>query len=86
MENWKGNIMSHTLADLNDHLFAQLGRLSEITLSADEIEQEVNRTKALVSVADKITGNADLQLKAAKLFAEHGQAVVSRLPIIGGSK
>ena len=35
-------------------------------------------------VADRIVGNADLQLKAAKLFAEHGQGVLPMLPKIGG--
>lgn len=77
--------MSNKLGNLNDHLFAQLERLSSKDLTADEIEQEVSRTKAIVSVADQIVGNADLQLKAAKLFAEHGKAVVPHLPMIGGN-
>jgi len=71
------------LSDLNDHLFAQLERLRDETLSPDELEAEVRRTDAIVSVADQITGNADLQLKAAKLFAEHGQGVLPMLPQIG---
>jgi hypothetical protein len=31
------------------------------------------------------TGNAELQLKAAKLFAEHGAGVLEHLPAIGKS-
>lgn len=75
--------MSHRLSDLNAHLFAQLGRLADNDLKPEEIEVEVARTKAIVSVADRITANADLQLKAAKLFAEHGAGVLPHLPQIG---
>ena len=64
--------MKDKLTDLNNHLFAQLERLSDDDLDAEMIEREVKRTEAIVKVADQITGNADLQLKAAKLFAEHG--------------
>lgn len=75
--------MKNKLSDLNNHLFAQLERLSEEGLSADAIEQEVKRAGAIVEVADQITRNADLQLKAAKLFADHGATVLPHLPMIG---
>jgi hypothetical protein len=75
--------MGNRLSDLNEHLFAQLGRLADNSLKPEEIEAEVERTKAIVSVADRITSNADLQLKAAKLFAEHGQGILPMLPQIG---
>lgn len=76
--------MKNKLTNLNDHLFAQLERLSDEDLTSEQIATEVSRTEAIVSVADKITSNADLQLKAAKLFAEHGQAILPMLPQIGG--
>lgn len=72
------------LSDLNNHLFAQLERLSDEALDLEKLEQEVQRAEAIVKVADKITQNADLQLKAAKIFAEHGAAVLPMLPQIGG--
>lgn len=75
--------MKNKLGDLNNHLFAQLERLSDENLDAEQVEQEVKRTEAIVSVSDQIVGNAELQLKAAKLFAEHGQAVLPHLPQIG---
>lgn len=75
--------MKNKLSDLNNHLFAQLERLSEEGISAEKIEQEAKRAEAIVTVADQITRNADLQLKAAKLFADHGQAVLPMLPQIG---
>ena len=76
--------MSNNLSDLNSVLFAQLERLSDSGLSPEQIEVEANRAKAIVDVADQITGNADLQLKAAKLFADHGNVVLPMLPKIGG--
>ena len=80
------NTVKNKLTDLNNHLFAQLERLSEDDLDAEAIEREVKRTEAMVKVADQITGNADLQLKAAKLFAEHGAGVLPMLPQIGPGK
>jgi hypothetical protein len=74
------------LSDLNDHLFAQLERLSSEDMSIEDIEKEVKRAGAMVQVADKITGNADLQLKAAKLFADHGEKMLPMLPQIGSGK
>ncbi|MCF7700520.1 hypothetical protein [Loktanella sp. M215] len=71
------------LSDLNDHLFAQLERLSDEDLSPEDLDKEVKRAGAMVQVADKITGNADLQLKAAKLFAEHGEKLLPMLPQVG---
>lgn len=64
--------MKNKLADLNDHLFAQLERLSEEGISSEQIEQEVKRGAALVAVADQIIRNADLTFKAATFVANHG--------------
>ena len=75
-----------SLADLNAHLFAQMDRLSNSELTPEQIDTEMTRTAAMVSVAKQITGNADLSLKAAKLFAEHGQSVLPMLPQIGAPK
>lgn len=75
--------MKNKLGDLNNHLFAQLERISNEEMTPEQIEQEVKRSDAIVSVADQIIKNADLQLKAAKLFAEHGAAILPHLPRIG---
>lgn len=74
------------LGDLNNHLFAQLERLADDDLTAEQIEAEVKRSEAIVSLADQIVGTADLQLKAAKLFADHGSAILPMLPQIGKSE
>ena len=65
--------MKNKLADLNNHLFAQLERLSEEGLSVEQIDVEVKRTDAIVDVAEQIVRNADLQLKAATIIANHGE-------------
>lgn len=74
--------MKNKLTDLNDHLFAQLERLSEEGLSAEQIEQEVNRADAIVSVSDQIIRTADLQLKAVTVLANHGDRSRPMLPML----
>lgn len=78
--------MKNRLTDLNNHLFAQLERLSDEDMSAEDIEREVKRADAMVEVSDQILEIANAGLKAAKLFAEHGEAVLPHLPQIGKSK
>lgn len=75
--------MKNKLADLNNHLFAQLERLSEEDLTAEQIEQESTRTDAIVSLAEQIVRNADLQLKAATIIANHGDRFIPMLPALG---
>lgn len=72
--------MKNRLSDLNNHLFAQLERLSDEGLTADQVEQEVERAKAIVGVSDQIVGAAALQFKAAELIARHGRGVSDMIP------
>jgi hypothetical protein len=60
------------LADLNDHLFAQLERLSDETLTQEQLGRETMRGKAMVAVADQIIKNAALQVQVAKIVSEKG--------------
>lgn len=76
--------MKNRLTDLNNHLFAQLERLSEESLSPEQIENEVQRTDAIVAISDKIVDNARLQLQACKLIADHGDRFMKHLPMLGG--
>lgn len=75
--------MANDLATLNTHLFAQLDRLSSDNMSDEQIEQEVKRAGAIVALSDQIVGAQNLRLNAAKLFAQHGKAVLPHLPAIG---
>lgn len=78
--------MKNKLADLNDHLFAQLERLSEEGLSDEQIKTEVLRGEAIVNVADKIIQNAALCLKGAALVAEYGEIASRNLPMLETKK
>lgn len=74
--------MKNKLVDLNDHLFAQLERLSDEDLTDDRLEQEIRRTDAIVTISEQIVGNASLALKAASLVAEYGGDYEKMLPMI----
>jgi hypothetical protein len=75
--------MKNKLSDLNNHLFAQLERLSDEDLTAEQIEQEAKRGQAIVAVAEQIVRNTDLQLKAVTILANHGDRFKPMLPMIG---
>ncbi|MER9875593.1 hypothetical protein [Mesorhizobium sp. M0195] len=76
--------MKNRLSDLNNHLFAQLERLSDQELTKEQIEQEATRGEAIVAVADQIIRNAALQIRAAELVAEYGSNPEPYLPQIEG--
>lgn len=74
--------MKNKLSDLNNHLFAQIERLGEEGLTAEQIEQEVRRTSAIVEISDQIVRNAELQLKAVQIIVTHGERYRSSLPAL----
>lgn len=74
--------MKNKLTDLNNHLFAQLERLSDEGLTGEQIADEVKRADAVVGVADQIVRNADLQLKAVTILANHGARVSQHLTML----
>ncbi|MDP2358660.1 MAG: hypothetical protein Q8M31_21755 [Beijerinckiaceae bacterium] len=73
--------MKNKLADLNNHLFAQLERLSDENMSAEQIATEAKRGDAMVAVAEQIIRNASLQLQAAKIAFDAGADPVPYLPV-----
>ena len=78
--------MKNRITDLNDHLFAQMERLSQEGLTSDELEAEVQRTEAMVQIADKIVDNARLGIAAATLVANHGDRFRKDLPMLAGPR
>lgn len=61
---------NNKLTDLNNHLFAQLERLSDEELSHEELQKEIERTKAINGVAKNIIDNAKTTLDGAKFAYE----------------
>ncbi len=59
--------MKNTLGDLNNHLFAQIERLSDEELSGEKLLEEISRARAVTSVASQIIANGSLVLDARKL-------------------
>ncbi len=66
--------MKNTLGDLNNHLFAQLERLSDEELSGEKLAEEINRAKAVTNVASQIIANGSLVLEAKKLVDDRMSA------------
>lgn len=64
--------MKNKLIDLNNHLFAQLERLGDESLTGDKLTSEINRGKALTSVSKEIVSNARLALDAQVAMRDFG--------------
>jgi hypothetical protein len=58
------------LADLNDHLFAQLERLGDEDLTGDALSQEIDRARAVSQVATRVIDVGTLALSAQKFNDE----------------
>jgi hypothetical protein len=54
------------LADLNDHLFAELERLGDESMSEDQLESELRRAREISKTAQAIIANGNLVLRAAE--------------------
>lgn len=56
--------MKNKLSDLNNHLFAQMERLSNEDLDGEKLTSEITRAKAVSDIARSIISNATLVLRA----------------------
>ena len=54
----------NNLNSLNNKLFEQLDRLTNKNLSGDKLQEELERTDAIVDISRTIISNADLMLNA----------------------
>lgn len=61
------------ITDLNNHLFAQLERLSDEDVKGDALQSEIERSKALSGVARDIIATGKLALDAQKYCKEWGE-------------
>ena len=62
--------MKNTLGDLNMHLFAELERLGDEDIKGEELVAEIDRARAITSVATQIINNGNLVLKSMELQQE----------------
>lgn len=83
-EQYESVAMSkNKLTDLNDHLFAQLERLGDESLTGENLETEIKRAHSMAAISQQVVATADLHLKAVRLRIEHGLATHGILPMIG---
>jgi len=73
--------MKNNLVDLNDHLFAQLERVNEEGISTEKLKLEIDRSKAVSSIAKDIIGNARLCLDGEIAKTNHFN-IGSSLPVM----
>lgn len=76
--------MRNTLGDLNNHLFAQLERLSDEDLAGDKLSEEIDRARAITSVANQIVSNGSLVLQAQKFHTEFASKELQKPKMLEG--
>lgn len=74
--------MKNKLSDLNNHLFAQLERLSDERLSGDKLKEEIARSRAVTEIAAAVTANSRVTLEAAQLAVDY-PTLHKHLPMLG---
>lgn len=61
-------MVKNTLGDLNNHLFEQIERLNDEELKGDKLKEEIERARAVSSIASQIINNGNLVLKAQQYY------------------
>lgn len=69
--------MKNKLTDLNNHLFAELERLSDEDMSDEQLSKELKRADAIGKISAQIINNGHLALNAAKIRAEYDGGAAS---------
>ncbi len=73
--------MKNKLTDLNNHLFAQLERLSDEELAGEALKEETQRGQAVAAVAKQIIDGGRLALRAQ---VAHDERVIIGVPEVLG--
>lgn len=64
--------MRNKITDLNNHLFAQLERLGDEDLTAEELQKEIERSKAMTNIAGQLVESAKVTVEAMKVAEKAG--------------
>lgn len=64
--------MKNKIEDLNNHLFSALERLNDEDLSAEDLDKEIKRSKAIKEVAETIVESHRNTIHAMKLVSDQG--------------
>ena len=70
--------MKNTLSDLNNHLFEQLERLNDESLTEQELDQELRRSEGMTKIAEQIIRNGELAYKTMVHMDEYGYNEIGR--------
>lgn len=65
--------VKNTFDDLSNHLFEQLERLNDADEAA--LEQEIDRAKAVATIADKIIDLGNIAISAERVKMEYGKDI-----------
>lgn len=76
--------MKNSLGDLNNHLFCQLERLNDDELTGDKLKEEIDRSKAMASIAGSIIANANTVLRAKQLYEDELRGVADMPKMLEG--
>lgn len=77
----------NTLIDLNNHLFEQLERLNDESVSPGKLQREIMRSDAMGRIAENIVKNANVMLKAKQAYGDTDSArMADRSQILLGDK
>lgn len=69
----------NTLGDLTNHLFAELERLGDESLTPEQMNCEIDRAKAITGVAEQVISNANTVLRAMQ-FQDTAADARTKLP------
>ena len=72
--------MDNNLMALNNYLFETLERLTDDELTDEQLNREIDRSKAVSHVAEKIIKGGELALKAAVTAEEFGLSNKKEIP------
>ena len=80
--------MKNKLTDLNNHLFAQLERLGDESLTDEQLTKGIDRAKSISQISKDVVSNATLVLDAEKFAHKQKNigGVKLELPTMLGSK